>query len=206
MGTADEKAKKAFADFLEKVKRTVFIEDLSPVVTAAVVKTAIGQFGNVQNVFFIPNFLEHEDIPQCALVEMENEKQASSVVNEITNFPFMVSGMPRPVRAQPAREEMFFDRPRNPDRKIEARWVDPPDPQFEVGQRLKQLVKKHARDSAALLKHQREEEEKLAKQQEEALKQNYKKFEIIENVVQDGSLQRLASRYNMSININDDPV
>ncbi|MQL78745.1 hypothetical protein Taro_011178 [Colocasia esculenta] len=204
MGTADQQARKAYADFLEKVKRTVFIEYLSPMVTVPVLKTAIGQFGNVLSVYLIPSYLEHDDIPQCALVEMENEKQASSVVSEITNFPFMISGMPRPVRAQPAREAMFHNRPRNPERKIEARWVDPSDPEFEVGQKLKQLVRKHANESTALLKYQLEEEEKLDTQQQQVLKQNYKKFEIIENMVQDGSLHRLAGHYNMNIDFNEE--
>lgn len=153
MGSGEEGDRKAYGEFMEKVKRTVFIDYLSPVVTVPVLKTAIGQFGNVLGVHLVPNWLEQREVPQCALVEMENETQARCVVAEMSALPFMISGMPRPIRAQAAREEMFCERARNPDRSsIRACWVDPSDTeQFEAGQRLKQLVRKHARESAALL-------------------------------------------------------
>lgn len=47
--------------------------------------------------------------------------------------------------------------------------------------------------------YQLEEEEKLAEQQQEVLQQNYKKHEIIESIVQDGSLDRLAAQYRMNM-------
>ncbi|CAA7398784.1 unnamed protein product [Spirodela intermedia] len=201
MGSGEEGDRKAYKEFMEKVKRTVFIDYLSPMVTVPILKTAIGQFGNVLGVHLIPNWLEQGEVPQCALVEMESETQARCVVSEMSALPFMISGMPRPVRAQLAREEMFCDRPRNPDRRrMKAHWVDPSDAeQFEAGQRMKQLVSKHDMESGGLLQYQLEEEEKLAEQQQEVLKQNYEKHEIIEGIVQDGSLARLAERYKMKI-------
>ncbi|CAA6662386.1 unnamed protein product [Spirodela intermedia] len=143
MGSGEEGDRKAYKEFMEKVKRTVFIDYLSPMVTVPILKTAIGQFGNVLGVHLIPNWLEQGEVPQCALVEMESETQARCVVSEMSALPFMISGMPRP--------------------------------------------------------YQLEEEEKLAEQQQEVLKQNYEKHEIIEGIVQDGSLARLAERYKMKI-------
>ncbi|CAL9120422.1 unnamed protein product [Musa textilis] len=214
MTTSSEEARKTYAEFEEKVSRTVFLDNLSAQVTTAVIKQALGQFGNVMNVEFIPNYTIPYPIPQSALVEMENEKQAKALISEMTNYPFMMSGMPRPVRAKPAKIEMFADRPPPPDRKIQVRWVDPSDPDFVVAKKLKQLCKKHNAEQLALIKvmsksrhtsflarlqHQLEEEEKLAKHQEETLKTNYKKYEMIESIVQDGTTSRLARHYGVRL-------
>lgn len=144
-------AEKAYADFEKKVKRTVYLDNLGLQVTAQVLKTALGQFGNVVNVSFIPKYMESLDIPQCALVEMETPKQARAVVRDLSGFPFMISGMPRPVRAKMAKEEMFSDRPAKPGRNIQCRWVEPGDPDYEVAQKIKDLVRKHAAEHQALL-------------------------------------------------------
>lgn len=152
MSTNTEEARKAYAEFEGKLKRTVFLDNLSPKVTPAVIKMALGQFGNVRNVEFMPNYTIPYDIPQCALVEMEDANKADAIITEMTNFPFMMSGMPRPVRARHAKAEMFADRPAPPDRKIEIRWVDPSDPDFEVAKKLKEMVKRHKAETLALIK------------------------------------------------------
>ncbi|KAL9343047.1 hypothetical protein Peur_063478 [Populus x canadensis] len=188
-----------YAVFLEKVKRTVYIDNLSPQVTESVMRTALGQFGTVKNVQFIPNYTGPKNIPRCALVEMECRRQAEAVVSEITQFPFMMSGMPRPARAFRAEVEMFDDRPIKPGRRIQCRWVDRKDPDFEVASKIKCLVRKHAAEDLFLLQQQLAQEEKLAKQQEETLKANYKKFTIIDNVVSDGTAPGLAKFYNMKV-------
>lgn len=146
----EEEAK--YAAFEKKVKRTVCIDNLSPQVTESDLKTAINQFGNVKSVQFIPNYLEAKSMPHAALVEMENEKQAEYVIAEMANFPFMMSGMPRPVRACAAEMEMFDDRPKRPGRRISYRWLDSKDPDFEVGQKIKRLVRKNASGASYLLK------------------------------------------------------
>ncbi|ONK71005.1 uncharacterized protein A4U43_C04F3740 [Asparagus officinalis] len=199
-----KQARKEYAEFEEKVKRTVFLSNLSPQVTSAVIETALGQFGNVLNVEFLPNYTIPYPIPPCALVEMENPKQAKAVVADITNYPFMMSGMPRPITAQAATNEMFADRPSNPDRKIRVRWVEPSDPEFEVGKKLKELAKKHNAETLALIKATLDEEEKLAKQQEETLKAHYNKFEMIESVMQDSSAPRLARKYGFNLAMDDE--
>ncbi|KAH7680940.1 RNA recognition motif domain-containing protein [Dioscorea alata] len=197
-----ERLEKAYAAFQEKVKRTVYLDNISPQVNIPVIRTALGQFGNVVNVEFILNYTIPFDIPQCALVEMENEKEAAAVISEMKNFPFMILGMPRPARALPAKPEMFADRPSPPNRKIQLRWVKPSDPEFEVGKKLKQQVKRHRAETNAMIKLQLAEEEKLAKQQSEQLKTNYKKYEMIENIMQDGTAARLARYYG--VNLGDD--
>ncbi|KDP43832.1 hypothetical protein JCGZ_20842 [Jatropha curcas] len=193
------KAQEEYAAFEEKVKRTVYIDNLSPQVTEAVLKSALNQFGIVLRVTFVPNYLEPQNISRCALVEMKEAKHAKAVVSEIAQFPFMVSGMPRPVRARPAEIEMFDDRPRRPGRKIHCRWLEPGDPDFEVARKLKRLTRKHAAEASFLLQQQLKREEKLHKQQLETLKANYNKYEMVDGIFADNSVQRLADHYRMRI-------
>ncbi|PPD80831.1 hypothetical protein GOBAR_DD22231 [Gossypium barbadense] len=173
-----------YAAFEEKVRRTVYLDNLSPNVTESVVRTALDQYGTVKSVEFIPNYLEPRNMPQCALVEMEKEKQAIVVISTLSEFPFMMSGMPRPIR---------------------IRWLDTADPDFEVASKLKQLVKRHATETAVMLKHQLEKEEKLAKQQGETLKANYKKYEMIDSLMADGAARRLARCYNLRFSDDSGP-
>lgn len=141
-----------YAAFKEKVKRTVYVDNLSPLATDAVMKTALDQFGNVLSVQFIQNYVGPSNMPAAALVEMETEKQALKIVEETADFPFMISGMPRPVRAFRAEIEMFEDRPRKPGRTIQCKWLEEKDPDFKVAQQVKDLVKKHASEASFLLK------------------------------------------------------
>eukprot|EP00268_Persea_americana_P062097 TRINITY_DN792_c0_g1_i1.p1 TRINITY_DN792_c0_g1~~TRINITY_DN792_c0_g1_i1.p1 ORF type:complete len:166 (-),score=35.99 TRINITY_DN792_c0_g1_i1:555-1052(-) len=164
---------------------------------------ALGQFGNVVSAQFIPNYMDAMNIQQCALVEMETAKQARSVVTDTTMYPFMISGMPRPVRARPAELEMFSDRPVRPGRKITCRWVDSKDPDYEIAKKLKSLTRKHYAESLFLLKHQLEEEEKLAKQQNELLKSNYEKYDMLDSITADGTVKQVARHY-YDVNITDD--
>ncbi|CAL5391921.1 unnamed protein product [Camellia sinensis] len=216
--------KAEYAAFEEKVRRNVYIGNLSPQATEAVLRTALNQFGNVEKVQFIPNYTEPRSIPRCALGEMENSKQAKQIVSEMGNFPFMMSGMPRPIQARAVEMEMFDDHPRKPGRKIKFRWLDPQDPDFKVAKELKLLTRKHAAESSFVLKEsdmcnkianfniqfkwkdqietrlkvvQLAQEEKLANQQVETLKANYEKYELIEGVLNDRSANRLACHYNM---------
>ncbi|KAM7479644.1 hypothetical protein LguiA_027857 [Lonicera macranthoides] len=195
----DPAAEEEYVAFEKKVKRTVYIDNLSPKVTEAVLESALNQFGNVKNVQFIPNYLEPKSMPRAALVEMEKDKQVSHVIEELANYPFMMSGMPRPVRACAAEMEMFDDRPKRPGRRIQCHWLDPKDPDFEVAQKIKRLVRKHSSEASYLLKQQLAEEEKLSNQQAETLKTNYKKYELIDNIIGDGTARRLAQHYNMNI-------
>ncbi|GMP55473.1 hypothetical protein CsSME_00020283 [Camellia sinensis var. sinensis] len=186
-----------YAAFEEKVRRNVNTDNLSPQVTEAVLRTALNQFGNIKKVQFIPNYTDPRNIPRYALVEMENSKQAKQIVSEMGNFPFMMSGMPRPVRARAAEMERFDDHPRKPRRKIKFHWLDPQDPDFKVAKELKLLTRKHAAKSSFALKVQLAQEEKLANKQAETLKANYEKYELTEGVINDGSVNRLAHHYNM---------
>ncbi|CAA0826366.1 RNA-binding (RRM/RBD/RNP motifs) family protein, partial [Striga hermonthica] len=82
---------------------------------------------------------------------MESPKQAQAIVGQMENYPFMVLGMPRPIRSRPARPEMFEDRPRKPGQRIVCRWVGPEDPDFEVAKKLKNLAKKHEAEAFVVL-------------------------------------------------------
>lgn len=152
MVASSDDARKAYEEFKEKVGRTVFLDNLSPQVTAAVIEHALGQFGSVKHVEFIPNYTVPFSTPQSALVEMENKKQARAVVSEMRGFPFMMSGMPRPVRAKMAEIEMFADHPAPPGRNIQVRWINPSDPNFQIAKQVKELYKKHKAEHLALIK------------------------------------------------------
>lgn len=141
-----------YAAFEEKVRRTVYIDNLSPHATESALRTALDQFGNVKNIWFIPNYTEPRNIPHCALVEMEKLKQAEAIISEMSQFHFMISGMPRPVRARPAEVEMFGSHPTKPGRRIHFHWLDPNDHDFEVAKKLKRLKRIHASETSSLLK------------------------------------------------------
>ena len=145
-------AEREYAAFEDKVRRTVFFDNLSPQVTESVLKSALDQFANVKSVKFIPNYIEPKNVPKYALVELDSAKKAQEVISMMAQYPFMMSGMPRPVRARPAVVSMFDDRPIKPGRKVTCRWVEPGDPDFQVAQDLKRLTCKHAAESAFLLK------------------------------------------------------
>ncbi|XP_065865274.1 ASI1-immunoprecipitated protein 1 [Euphorbia lathyris] len=188
-----------YAKFEEKTSRTIYIDNLTPLATEVVLKTAIDQFGTVKSIQFIPNYLEPKNTARCALVEMDSAEIAKKVIAEIAQYPFMVCGMPRPVRARHAEPEMFEDHPKKPARRIVCRWVEPTDPDFQVANELKLLAKKHAGEASFLLTQQVDREEKLHKQQMESLKANYKKFEMIDGVLGDRTAQRLAEYYKIGL-------
>ncbi|XP_052176561.1 uncharacterized protein LOC127790873 [Diospyros lotus] len=194
-----DSAEAEYAAFQERVSRTVYMDNLSPQVTEAVLKTALGQFVNVNKVHIIPNYTHPSDAAGRALVEMENPKQAEQIVRDMGNLPFMMSGMPRPIRARAADPEMFDDRPRKPGKRITFRWLDQQDPDFQVAKKLKDLTRKNAAEASFIMERQVGEEEKLANQQWKTLKANYKKYELIDGVLGDGTALRLAERYNTRI-------
>ncbi|XP_061357489.1 ASI1-immunoprecipitated protein 1-like [Gastrolobium bilobum] len=187
-----------YAAFEQKVSRTVYLDNLSPQVTESVIRTAFDQFATVKSVKFIPNFIGPNNLPQCALVELDSAKKVKEVISMMGHYPFMMSGMPRPVRARPAVMEMFDDRPAKPNRKIECCWLDPNDPDFEVAKEMKKLTRKHDAEIAFMHKLQLEEEKKLAKQQEGTLKLHYQKLKMIEGIMADRTAHRLAREYNLS--------
>ncbi|KAL6639637.1 hypothetical protein ACP70R_023367 [Stipagrostis hirtigluma subsp. patula] len=196
--TANLEATKEYNEFEEKVRRTVYLDNLSPLTTEAVIKMALNQFGSVRKVDFLLNYTVPYEIPQSALIEMETEKDAESVVNMLHEFPFMISGMPRPVRGKRATAEMFNDRPSRPGRKLGFSWIGPKDPFYEDARKFKLMCKRHEVENLALIKHQLEEEELLAIQQQDNLSCDYKKLEAIDSVILNGWVNCLCRIYNFS--------
>lgn len=140
-----------YAEFLKKVERTLYVDNISPDVTESVLKAAFDQFGYVTAVQFIPLSMQLlKNGIRAALVEMLDIKQAKDILSEM-NKPFMICGMPRPVRVKAAVAEMFVDRPRKPGRQIRCRWLDPRDPKCKVAKKIKEAVKRHAEEDAFLL-------------------------------------------------------
>ncbi|KAG6398531.1 hypothetical protein SASPL_139995 [Salvia splendens] len=187
-----------YDEFLKKVERTIYLDNISPAVTEPVLKAAIDQFAKVITVQFIHAYLQPNGI-HAALVEVENRNQAETLINELESVPFMIGGMPRPVRAQAARIEMFADRPRKPGRRIQCRWVTNRDPQYDVAMKAQKLVKKHAEEVAFLLNEQVKEEEQLAKMQSHTLNAHHNKLKLIESISDEGKLRKLAQIYEIDI-------
>ncbi|KAL5215540.1 hypothetical protein ABZP36_006941 [Zizania latifolia] len=153
MATSDEDAKKVYADFENKVKRTIYIDHLSPQVTGSVIKAALAQCANVVDVEFIVNYTIPYDIPSAALVELDDEIQAKATLDLMNDFPFIIGGMPRPVRAIRAKPEMFRDRPPRPGFKKEFRWVKQGDgTEYEGIKKLRNLARRQEAENLALIK------------------------------------------------------
>ncbi|XP_076896615.1 ASI1-immunoprecipitated protein 1-like [Bidens hawaiensis] len=197
-----QSADEAYAAFEEKVKKTIYVHNLSPQVTKAVLENALNQFGNVKDVNFIPNYFTACG-GHAALVQMESAKQAEEVIRDIAESPLMVSGMPRPVKAQKAEADMFEDRPKKHKKRIVCRWIDPSDKDFEVAKRKKVQTKKHAAEIQFLMGVDLAEEEKLHNQQSETLKMNYKKYELIDGTHTDGNMKRLAAHTGQKLMTTD---
>ncbi|GLJ16789.1 hypothetical protein SUGI_0289160 [Cryptomeria japonica] len=191
------KQQEEYTAFEEKVKRTVYLDNLSPLVSIPILRNGLGQFGEVLNVKILPNYLEANNVAVSALVEMQNEREAANTVTEITENVFMIAGMPRPVRAMKAKIEMFPDRPTLPRRRIQCCWINSNDPNWNIVLTRKHFAMKHSLEAAQLLKHQREEEEKLGAQQEATLTSKYKTYESIQGLINDGFLGRLYRRYKL---------
>ncbi|KAF7113520.1 hypothetical protein RHSIM_RhsimUnG0118200 [Rhododendron simsii] len=191
-------AKADYAAFEERVRRTVYVDNLSPQVNESILKSAFDQFGNVCKVEFIPSYAEESNMSRCALVEMDSPELAKELVQAISNQPFMVFGMPRPIRVCAAEMEMFEDRPQKPGTKITCQWLEPQNPDFTIAKNLNELTRRHAAEGSFLHQYQLEEEENLAKQQAETLEASYKKYELIEKVLKDGTAKRLGHRYGIN--------
>ncbi|XP_037488222.1 uncharacterized protein LOC119366567 [Triticum dicoccoides] len=196
----DEKqAEKEYADFEARVKRTIYIDQLSPLVTSQVIKASLAQCANVVSTEFIENYTIEYEIPAAALVEVDNVSQAQAAVDLMNNFPFMIGGMPRPVRAVFAKPEMFPDRPRKPGLKIEFSWVKQGDPGYDGMNKLKGLMRRQEAENMALIKNQLEEEKELASQQQETLVANSNKYDMLENLVNNGEITKLAQHYKVKL-------
>uniref|UniRef100_A0ACD5ULR5 Uncharacterized protein n=1 Tax=Avena sativa TaxID=4498 RepID=A0ACD5ULR5_AVESA len=199
MATSDEQAEMEYADFEARVKRTVYIDHLSPLVTSQVIKAALSQCANVANVEFIVNYTIPYDIPSAALVELEDDSQAKAAVNLMHDFPFIIGGMPRPVRAMHAKPEMFRDRPSQPGLKMEIRWIKEGDPEYDGMDKLKRLAKRQDAENMALVKNQLEEEKELAMQQQGLLDESYRKYDMLEDIVRNGKIDNLARHYDINL-------
>ncbi|KAG6396248.1 hypothetical protein SASPL_142394 [Salvia splendens] len=159
-----------YDEFLKKVERTIYLDNISPAVTEPVLKAAIDQFGKVITVQFIHAYLQPNGI-HAALVEVENKKQAETLINELESVPFMVGGC------------LGLSGPR----LLVSRCL------------LIKLVKKHAEEVAFLLNEQVKEEEQLAKMQSHTLNGHHNKLKLIESISGEGKLRKLAQIYEIDI-------
>lgn len=191
-------AQSEYQKFEEKVKRCLMLEDVTPQATIPMIQTALGQFGTVVSIDLINDPLDPKHAAKRVIVEMRTYREAAHAVKEIQEHPFMIKGVPRPVRALSALPTMFPDRPQKPGGvKRTCEWVKPGDPDWEKYNDFKQLAKKHAQEIAYLMEVIRKEEEKLAQEQEEKVKENVKKLDEIYNCSRDRIIQRLSRYYGV---------
>ncbi|KAH7442677.1 hypothetical protein KP509_03G098800 [Ceratopteris richardii] len=188
-----------YQKFEEKVKRSLLLEDVTPQVTVPMIQTALGQFGTVISIDILNNPLDSKFAAKRVMVEMKNPREAAHAVKEIQERPFMIKGVPRPVRAIAAVTTMFPDRPQKPNNntKRTCEWVKPGDPGWDKCNEFKQLAKRHAQEAAYLMEAIRKEEEKLAQEQEEKLKENIKKLDEIHNCIKEKIIHRLSRYYGL---------
>lgn len=187
-----------FDKFDERVRRSVVLEEVTPHVNIPMIQTALGQFGTVVSVDILANPLESKLAAKRAIVEMESQKDAAYALKEIQEHPFMIKGVPRPVRATAAVHTLFPERPRKGSlSKLAWEWVEPGHPDFAAANELKRMAKRHAAESAYLMQQLRKDEEKLAQEQEEKVKENIKKLDEIINCAKDNTIQRLSRYYGL---------
>eukprot|EP00250_Pteridium_aquilinum_P027597 c3528_g1_i1 orf=628-1275(+) len=188
-----------FQKFEDKVKRCLMLEDVTPQVNIPMVQTALGQFGTVISVDILNDPLDSKHAAKRVIVEMKTPREAAHAVKEIHEHPFMIKGVPRPVRALAAVSTMFPDRPQKPNSgaKRTCEWVKPGDPDWDKYNEFKQLAKRHAQETAFLMETMRKEEEKLAQEQEEKVKENIKKLDEIHALIRDKTIQRLSRHYGV---------
>ncbi|GBG60867.1 hypothetical protein CBR_g15988 [Chara braunii] len=95
------------SQFDQKVRRTVFLDEIAPQVTVPIMQSALSQFGKVASIKLLHHPLSAL-VPQgCALIEFSNEEQAMRVAATTRKNLLMVGGMPRPVRVRMASKYMF---------------------------------------------------------------------------------------------------
>lgn len=196
--------------FEEMVRRSLLLDDVFPLVTVPVIRTALGQFGSVQSVQILSNPLDPNLAPKRVLVEMASAREVAHAIKEIQDHALMIKAVPRPVTAMRAEPTLFPDRPRkirnpNPnDRKrpypnstpkFSCAWVERGHPDWNMVHQQKVLAKKHATESLYLMQELRKEEEKLAQEQEERVTVNIKKLDMIDACMKDKTLGKLSWYY-----------
>jgi hypothetical protein len=98
--------------FQEKLHRSFLLDEVTPQATVPMIRTALGQFGHVLSVDILADPLRSKFCGRRVVVEMASPREALRAVKEIQEHPFMIKGVPRPVRALMASPTMFPDRPR----------------------------------------------------------------------------------------------
>ncbi|KAG9444015.1 hypothetical protein H6P81_015355 [Aristolochia fimbriata] len=192
-GPRPSASEQEYAKFLEKVSRTLYIDNLGFRVTKAMIRSGLDQFGKVVGVEILPE--DNLSTSLCVLVEMATEKDAESVIEAARELPLLIGGMPRPVRVLPAEPEMFEDRPVPPGQKIEFRWVYPGEPEFVSGGAYKEILDRHEREAEMLMQLQQEEELKLLRKQNQSLRDIVKTHDTLESAKRE--TKKLADAYGL---------
>eukprot|EP00270_Netrium_digitus_P020541 TRINITY_DN8502_c0_g1_i1.p1 TRINITY_DN8502_c0_g1~~TRINITY_DN8502_c0_g1_i1.p1 ORF type:complete len:206 (+),score=84.76 TRINITY_DN8502_c0_g1_i1:92-709(+) len=173
--------------YLEKVSRTVFIDNISPGAKDSVVQAGVEQFGNVRS-------LTRMDVAEAVgaghmLVDMMSAEEAQQFVIQLEERLFMLGGLPRPARASMAVEEMMERK--NPTRqplrliavgKTEMDEVGSSSSKARIAKLWYRLLIRQHEEKKLLHKVQQEEMERLAKQQEELMKRHVQRLEMLESV------------------------
>lgn len=155
---------KSVAEFQEQLSRTILIDNLYPDVSEDVLLTAVNQFCIVENVTLFRHERDHKRKMSVALLQLNTQEKAETVVTEFREMLFMLGSLPRPVRATLASEVHFPDRP-VPQRHIRAKLVKPRFKGWKDAKCLHTLACRKLAETAVLEKEHQKEEEKLAAEQ-----------------------------------------
>ncbi|KAL2634426.1 hypothetical protein R1flu_005905 [Riccia fluitans] len=167
---------------LEKlVERCVVLDNLSPVCNVHTLRKALEQFGRVQGVKLLKDYLTGS-FAGIAITEMECMEQREHVVKELKDYLFMIGQMPRPARATAATVELMIDHPLRVvvPRKTIGRLVSRKDPRWKEYLEVAGSDVLHHALLDELVKQRREEEAKLAKSQETLFQENMDKLKMLE--------------------------
>ncbi|XP_024387620.1 ASI1-immunoprecipitated protein 1 isoform X1 [Physcomitrium patens] len=194
---APDSEKKSYLDGL--VPRCLFIDSVSPAVTANVLVAALDQFVDVEAVKLLKSPLTQTQQSGLAIVAVANLTQAKVLKNVMGDSLFMIGGLPRSARCHFVKEAMLMDHPFRINKCV-LRFVnkDDDDATFAFAKRRK--FERHDLEASCLLQAQKQREEDLASQQDDAYLEYMKRLAgITKNPNRDEylELKELFKNYNL---------
>lgn len=182
--------------FEVQLRKTVFIDNLSPAVSIDVLKSALSQFGGIVSASLLFHELDVKKRTTASLAEMETREQAENVVGEFEEKLFMLGGLPRPVRASFASREQFPERPIK-KRRIKPKLVEHDSKEGRLALKRQKLAQRHSAEFDALEKIHQEERVALGTSQLEEFEVESEKLILIKKFEHHPAHRRIREKYEM---------
>ncbi|GJP45396.1 hypothetical protein CLOM_g4792 [Closterium sp. NIES-68] len=205
------------ASFAERVARSIFVDELCPAVTPAVLQSALGQFGAVRSVQLVPNLLLPRRSSGCAIVELHSRDVAAKMLADLSESLLIVGAGPRPVRACKARADMFdgafvfpsalhaaaLSQPA-PAAASAAAWHGAPCssapalPGFRRARRWKEVAGRQAEEMKMLAEHVAWEKQQVGERQRVRIEEDLRRLTLIDHAMApNGAIAHLRHYYGM---------